>query len=442
MVPAMATPQIKAPVTSGVRMDRKIRPNRWSLQRWPLRAKLALACAAVVLAVLVAIKLTAEAGVRTVRVPVVQVTLAKVEQGIFRDLIPLRANVVPRETVYVDATDGGRVDRVLVEAGDLVQQGQPIIELSNTNLALSVIQQESQLNQAISQLQQNEIALEQNRLANERALAEVDYGLVRLKRSNGRRANLLVRGAESAEQRDVIADELTYYERLKPIQTESNQRQADLRNRLLPDIHRQLASLRGNLDVVHGTLDGLIIRAPVTGRVTAIDLKVGQHRDAGQRLAEVTPPTGMKLSAEIDEFYLARVRTGQSANIDFHGTAVKATVRRVYPQVQDGRFKVDLDFEGPSPPDLVAGEAAQGRLQLGDDSAARILPVGPFLERTGGDWVFVMTPDGTSAERRRIKVGRRTVEQLEVLSGLAVGEQVITSDYTSVDKAERVLLTH
>jgi len=370
------------------------------------------------------------------------VTLAKVEQGIFHDLIPLRANVVPRETVYVDAIDGGRVDRVLVEAGDLVQQGQPIIELSNTNLALSVIQQEAQLNQAISQLQQNEIALEQNTLANERALAEVKYGLVRLKRSDARRAGLAARGAGSAEQRDVIADELAYYERLKPIQADSNQRQAALRDRLLPDIHRQLASLRSNLDVVHGTLEGLIIRAPVSGRVTVIDLKVGEHRDAGQRLAEVTPPTGMKLSAEIDEFYLARVRTGQSADIDLNGKPVKITVRRVYPQVHGGRFKVDLDFDGTSPPDLVAGEAAQGRLQLGDDSAARLLPVGPFLERTGGDWVFVMTVNGTSAERRRIKVGRRTIEQLEILSGLAVGEQVITSDYTSVEKAERVLLTH
>src|ERR1700737_617933 len=194
----MATPDIKAAVTSGVRMDRRIHPNRWSLQRWPVRAKLAFACAAAALTVLAAIKLTARASVRTTRVPVAQVTIAKVEQGIFHDLIPLRANVVPRETVYIDAVDGGRVDRVLVEAGDRVQQGQPIIELSNTNLALSVIQQESQLNQAISQLQQNEIALEQNNLANERALAEVEYGLVRLKRSNGRREGLLARGAESA----------------------------------------------------------------------------------------------------------------------------------------------------------------------------------------------------------------------------------------------------
>src|SRR6202022_2883559 len=104
-------------------------------------------------------------------------------------------------------------------------------------------------------------------------------------------------------------------------------------------------------------------------------------------------------------------------NVDFNGQPVKVTVQRVYPQVHDGRFKVDLDFEGTSPPDLVAGEAAQGRLQLGDDSAARILPVGPFLERTGGDWIFVMAANGTSAERRRIQVGRRTVEQLEILSG-------------------------
>jgi|KBSSwiStaDraftv2_1062776.scaffolds.fasta_scaffold00080_55 HlyD family secretion protein len=438
----MARPEIKLAASTGAGMDRKIHHSRWSVKRWPLAAKLALACVAAVPAVIVVIKLTAGAGVRTIRVPAAQVTLSLVQQGIFHDLIPLRANVVPRDTIYVDAIDGGRVERVLVEAGDLVQKGQPIIELSNTNLALSVIQQESQLNQAISQLQQNEIALEQNKLANERALAEIDYGLVRLRRSDARREGLLARGAGSAEQRDVTADELAYYQRLKPIQTDSNQRQTDLRDRLLPEIHRQLGSLRNNLDVVHGTLQGLVIRAPVSGRVTAIDLKVGQHRDAGQRLAEVTPPTGMKLSADIDEFYLARVRTGQSADIDFNGQPVKVTVHRVYPQVHDGRFKVDLDFAGPSPPDLVAGAAAKGRLQLSDDSAARILPVGPFLERTGGDWVFVVPASGAAAERRRIKVGRRTVEQLEILSGLEVGEQVITSDYTSVEKAERVLLTH
>jgi HlyD family secretion protein len=317
-----------------------------------------------------------------------------------------------------------------------------MIELSNTNLALSVIQQEAQLNQAISQLQQNEIALEQNKLSNERALAEVEYGLVRLKRSDARREGLLTRGVESAEQRDIVADELAYYQKLLPIQTDSTQRQAELRERLLPDIHRQLASLRANLDVVHSTLDGLVIRAPVSGRVTAMDLKVGEHKDPGQRLAEVTPPRGMKLSADIDEFYLARVRTGLRADIDFHGKTVTVTANRIYPQVHDGHFRVDFNFDGEGPANMVAGEALLGHLQLGDDSQAKILPVGPFLERTGGDWVFVVARGGASAERRRIKAGRRTVDQLEILSGLEVGEQVIISDYASLEKAERIVLTH
>jgi HlyD family secretion protein len=418
-------------------MDRKIAPSRFSLG-----GRVALAVIVVVGAVFVAIEIFVNSGVQTLRMPAALATIATVEQGIFHDLIPLRASVVPRETLYVDAVDGGRVDRVLVEPGDTVQQGQPIVELSNTNLALSVIQQESQLNQAISQLQQNEIALEQNKLANERALAEVEYGLVRLKRSGARRDNLASRGLESAEQRDVIADELAYYQHLMPIQTDSNQRQTNLRDRLLPDIHRQLAILRDNLDVVHRTLDGLIVRAPVSGRVTAIDLKVGEHKDAGQRLAEVTPPSGMKLSADVDEFYLARVRMGQVANIELHGRPVNVTVQRIYPQVRDGRFRVDFDFDGASPGELVAGETAQGRLQLGDDSSARIVPVGPFLERTGGDWIFVVASDGKSAQRRHIKVGRRSVEQLEILSGLAVGERVMISDYAALEKADRVLLTH
>ena len=439
----MSTPERKIPTRSVSGMDRRIEPGRlWSPAHWPLGGRIALAIILIGLATLLTARLVAGGGVKTLRLPARQATVATVEQGVFHDLIPLRASVVPRETFYVDAVNGGRVEKLFIEAGDAVEQGQPLIELSNTNLALSVIQQEAQLNQAISQLQQNEISLEQNKLSNDRALAEVEYGLVRLKRSDARRAGLVTRGLEPAEQRDLVADELAYYQKLLPIQTDSNQRQTELRNRLLPDIHRQLGLLRGNLEVVHSTLDGLVIRAPVSGRVTAIDLKVGEHKDPGQRLAEVTPPRGMKLSVEIDEFYLARVRTGLRADVDFHGQNLSATARRIYPQVQDGHFKVDFDFAGDSPAGLVAGEALLGRLQLGNDSQAKILPVGPFLERTGGDWVFVVAPGGASAERRRIKVGRRSVDQLEILGGLEVGERVITSDYSALEKATLVVLTH
>jgi HlyD family secretion protein len=421
-------------------MNQKFHCNHRSPVSWPLKAKLALTFSTILLIVLLAVSLTAGTGARTLRLPQAQATFANAVQGIFHDFIPLRTVVVPRETIYIDAIDGGRVDRVLVAPGDTVQQSQPMIELSNTNLALSVIQQESQLNQAISQLQQNEIALEQNRLSNERAIAEIEYNLVRLGRAAKRREGLATNSV-TAEQRDEVADQLAYYQQLRPIQSESYARQTAMRERLLPNIHRQLNSLRENLHIVHGKLGALIIRAPVTGRVTAIDLKVGQYRNPGQRLAEIIPGTGMKLSADIDELYLARVHPGQLASIDLDGQPMKITVRRVSPQVRNGHFTIDLEFEGTSPPGLVPGATFQGQLQLGGDRLVCILPVGPFLERTGGDWVFVVARDGKSAERRHIKVGRRTTEQLEILGGLADGERVITSDYTRFDHVERVFLT-
>ena len=394
------------------------------------------------MAILIGIRLIAGSGEKTLRVPKAQLAVATVEQGVFHDLIPLRAQVEPRETLYVDAVDGGRVDRVLVEPGDRVQQGQPLIELSNTNLALSVIQQESQLNEAMSQLQQNEIALEQNDLANNRALAEIEYNLVKLGRSAARREALVVGGATSREDRDDVVDQLAYYRRLQPIQAASSKRQSDLRDRLLPDIRHQLLSLRANLDVVESKLAGLIVRAPISGVVTAIDLKVGQLRNPGERLAEVTPESGMKLSANVDEYYLARVHIGQSAAVDVDGMQLNATVHRVSPQVtEQPGFNIDLDFTDKVRRTSSPGETSQGRLQLGGESQARILPVGAFVDRTGGDWVFVLAKDGKTAQRTRIRVGRRTSEQLEILGGLDAGAKVITSDYTGLDRADRIVLT-
>ncbi|MET0534065.1 MAG: efflux RND transporter periplasmic adaptor subunit [Steroidobacter sp.] len=422
-------------------MDRRIEHSSWSPRRLPLAARIGAAAVLIGAVALLIVKLIADTNGRTLRVPLEQVSVTTISHGLFRDLVPVNARVAPRETIYIDAIDGGRVDRIYVEAGDTVEAGQPLIELSNTNLALQVIQQESQLNQAISQLQQNEIALEQNHLANERGLAEIDYKILHLQRAVDRRENLAGKGLLSREQRDEIADELAYYNKLKPIQADSNRRQSQLRERLLPDIHRQLQNLRANLAVVHDKLDSLVIRAPVSGLVAALDLKVGENRSPGERLAEVTPDAGMKLVADIDEFYLPRVRAGQTASVELNGQPVDLTVRRVSPQVRDGQFQIDLDFGAARPDALVAGATAQGRLRLGGDTDAVILPNGPFIERTGGAWVFVVAPDGESAQRRTIQLGRRSIEQLEVLSGLAPGDRVITSDYTGLHQADRIVLT-
>ncbi|MEO6080134.1 MAG: HlyD family efflux transporter periplasmic adaptor subunit [Steroidobacteraceae bacterium] len=425
-----------------VGIDRPLVGPRWAFARWPLAVKVGVVSTTVIIVALLAVRMMAGSGDAVLRVPVEQLVIATVEQGVFHDLIPLRARVEPRETVYVDAIDGGSVERLLVEAGDRVREGQPLLEMSNSNLAFSVIQEDSQINQAISQLQQNEIALEQNALSNQRAMAEVEYQLMRLEKSAARRETLAATGALARELRDEVADELAYYRRLHPIQTAIGQHQSELRDRLVPNIHRQLENLRRNLDVVQNKLAGLIVRSPVEGVVTAIDLTVGEHRNAGQRLAVVTPESGMKLAADIDEYYRTRVHAGQSATVEVGNAVVNATVRRISPQVRDGLFTIDLAFDGGSPADLVVGKTLLGRLHLGGDTPALTVPTGAFLERSGGNWLFVLDPEGGSAQPRQIKVGRRNSEQLEILSGLAAGERVVISDYTSLDRADRLILTN
>lgn len=426
---------------SGHGMDRKIAHPKWHWRAWPLAARVGAAAGGGVAVVLIFVAVFFSNSQRSVRLPEKQLTIAAAQQAVYRDFVPLRAKAVPRDTVYLDAVEGGRVDRVLVEPGDMVEVGQPLLEFGNTNLQLQVIQQESQLNQAISQLQQNEIQLEQNRNANERALQDIDYNIIRLERSMARRDSLAQRGAASQEQRDQVADELEYFRRLRPIQAETNKRQGELNARLLPSIRAQLKNLNQNLNVVRSKLDNLIVRAPVAGRVTDIDLKVGENRNAGQRLAQVTPETGYKLSADVDEFYLSRIRNGQTADVDIAGANWKLTVTRVYPQVKDGRFTVDLAFQGDEPPNLLPGQSAQGKLAMGGDTNALVLPAGAFLERTGGDWLFVLDEGGASAQRRRITVGRRNIEQIEILSGMKAGERALISDYTGLERIERVDIT-
>ncbi|HEX5264874.1 MAG TPA: HlyD family efflux transporter periplasmic adaptor subunit, partial [Phenylobacterium sp.] len=203
----------------------------------------------------------------------------------------------------------------------------------------------------------------------------------------------------------------------------------------------ELATLQESLKVTRAKLDSLVVRAPVAGRLTDMDIKLGEIRNRGQRLGQIVADTGFKLQAQIDEYYLDRVRPGQTGAVTIEEREVPVRVTRVDPQVKNATFQVDLAFEGAMPRGLLPGQALEGRLTLGGDRPALILPAGPFLERTGGDWAMVADPGGGHADRRRIKIGRRSTQQVEVVSGLRSGERVITSDYTGFEKVDRVVLT-
>jgi HlyD family secretion protein len=417
-------------------MDRPLSQPWWRLKLWQ---QWLLGLTAVVLLVGAGVLLLGPAQ-RSVNIPAGSLTIGTTVRGVYHDIIPLTGEVVPHDTVYLDAVEGGRIEHILVQAGDSVTAGQALVTLSNTALELDVLDREGRLVQSITEAQSYQTQLEQNRVANQKALAQIEYDILRLRRALERREALVSQHMVSVEAQDQIKDELDNALRQRPMQEESNHRQEDLRREQLPQLQAQIAKLQQDLVVTHGKLADLTVRAPVSGLLTSMDLTIGESRSLGDRLAEITPATGYKLSATVDEYYLARVRPGQAASVQLDDKSYPLKVTRVYPQVKSGGFVVDLAFDGATPPGLLRGQTLQGRLSLGADAPGLILPAGAFLERSGGDWAFVLRADGRSAQRRRIKVGRRNAEQVEILGGLTAGERVVTSDYNGLERIDRINL--
>jgi len=391
--------------------------------------------------ILIALWVLATGAERRYRAHAHTITLAQVESGQFRDFVPLRGRIVPRDVVYLDAIEGGRVEKVLFEVGDKVAAGDILVIFSNTALQLDVIEREVRVIEQINVLRNTEQSLEQARLANARALLDIDYNIKRLSRSLDRRGTLAAKGVATAEERDKIQDELDWYVRTRVIVSESNHRQDELRMHQLPEVRDSLVKLEENLIVTREKLKNLTARAPVSGRLTAMDLKIGQNANRGERLGEIVPETGIKIFADVDEFYLGRVKANQAVDVQIGEAIIATHIARIQPQVKDGRFQVDLDFDNAPPAGLLPGQSISGKLRLGQDRPALVLPSGEFLQQTGGDWVFVAAPDGQVAVRRRIKVGRRNQDQLEILDGLTAGEKVMISSYEGLEQIDKVTLT-
>lgn len=377
---------------------------------------------------------------RTLSVDSENLVISEVSAGTFRDFIPLNAGVTSKDVVFLDALEGGQVRQVFAQVGDQVTAGQPILEFRNDALELDVLEREARVIDSITQLQSYEKQLEQNRAANAQALARIDYEIVRLERLVERRDELAKRGFVPRAQQEDARDELELNRRLRPQQQETNQTQEALRRRQLPQIQAQLRGLQASLAITRQKLEALVVAAPIAGRITAMDLRIGQNRNRGDRLAEITPATGLRLEAEIDQFYLNRVRAGLRGFVTLEGQRRELVVSRVLPQVTAGRFKVELSFVGSTPERLVSGQTLQGRLALGSDSQALLTKTGPFLEKSGGNWMFVLSRDGREALRRPVRLGRRNAEFVEVLDGLEAGDRVVTSSYEGLEQVERLAI--
>ena len=420
---------------SGAGMDRVIQRRRM-----PLRA-IAVVAGVAVLAALLWWGLAPGSG-RALVLDGSRIVISPVTRGLYEDFIPIRGQVTPRRTVYLDAVEGGRVEERLVEDGALVEAGQLLVVLSNTSLQLSVTQNEAVVTEQLNNMRTIELQLEQNRLEHKRNLVEIDYQITRLTRQEARLADLDDAGVAARSQLEDVRDELAYYESRRSVTIESQETDARLQETQLEFLRTTGAQLERNLALSRRNLDALNVRAPVAGKLSGMDLEIGQSIERGGRLGQIDDPERFKLRASIDEFYLGRVSLGQQARLEGTGDGHELVVSKIYPQVTNGQFEVDLQFTGAQPEQIRRGQTLTAKLTLGDESEALLIPNGAFYQDTGGNWMFVVNAAGTEAVRRPVRLGRRNARTIEVLDGLEEGERVVTSPYSAFREMDRLRLTN
>lgn len=428
-------PDLKSGQKSGVGMDRKIEKKKTLFSSRKIMVVAGLASA-----VLLYMFFAPGSG-RLYKIDGDRVIVAPVVMGEFEDFIPVRGLVTPARTVFLDTVEGGRVEKIYVEDGATVEEGQILVDLSNTALQLDVISREAQVTEQLNNLKTIELSLEQNRLSHKRNLIEIDYQIIRLSRLVERRKLLVVGGSVSIAEFENAQDELDYYKKRRAITIESQKSDEKMQKQQMIQLTSSTKQLEKNLIFAHKNLDNLAVRAPVSGKLTAFDAVIGQSMSRGQRLGQIDDPDHFKVKAQIDEFYLGRVDVGQRALVKVGGEELKLIVKKTYPQVRNGQFEIDMIFAGTTPGGIRRGQTVQSKLFLGDTGKAIVIPNGSFYADTGGTWIFVVSLDGTKAVRRDVRLGRRNSKVIEVIDGLQPGEKVIVSPYTNYIDMDRLEFT-
>lgn len=364
-----------------------------------------------------------------------RVTTGTAESGTFEDFLPLRARITPLVTVYLDAVEGGRVEKKLVEDGAEVTQGQLLAVLSNAELQLSTLEKQAEVEQQLNNMRSQELALTETRNSNLRDLNQAQTDLAKARRQYDLYKPLADKGFVSAKNFNDTKDDYDYQTRRLEILKQSIAQTEALQHSQLQQLSAAAASLNTSMGVAQSSLGQLNIRAPVTGELSGFEIQLGQSLQQGERIGQVDSAGADKLQADVDEYYLGRVSVGQSASADINGKTYRLKVAKVYPQVRNGEFQIDLIFDGTEPGGVQRGQTVQAKLTVGDSSRALLIPNGAFFNDTGGNWVFVVDRSGNGATKRQVQLGRRNSDFIEVLSGLKPGETIITSSYNGlVDK--------
>lgn len=368
-----------------------------------------------------------------------QVTIAEVSKENFQEFIPVDGILLPRNTVYIDAVQGGVVDEIYVEDGAILKKGDKILKLSNASMELSYMDQETRMYDAINNLANTSISLEQLKYTRQKEIAELYYQIDKLKidfqRKEGFYREKLISTKEFEDARrdyQYAREQLNITLKLKRLDSISGVRQGQQISSSMDRMHNNLSLLRENLD-------NMTIKAPADGKLSAFAVEIGETRTAGEQLGQIEIPGGFKVRANVDERYISRITQGQNAEVDLNGKTYYLLVHKIYTNVTNGSFKVDLIFEGEEPENAKRGQTLQLRMKFSGDADAVTVQRGGFYQTTGGNWIYVVDPSGEFAQKRNIKIGRQNIYSYEVLEGLTPGEKVIVSSYDAFADKEKLV---
>jgi HlyD family secretion protein len=363
---------------------------------------------------------------------------ATVQQGSFHNDVVVRSTAATLHTIMLDVLESGRVEEVLVNDGALVEKDALLFRLSNPQLRLNLVAREADRAQQISNLSTLRVSIETSQTEHQRRMLDLNFAVTQADKQYTRNASLAKSGVIAAVTVEESQDRLAQQRQA----LEDEKIRAVIEMRIKRDSVRQMEEaieqLDGGLKVVNDAIEGLAVRAPIAGRLTDFRLQLGEIVKSEQRIGRIDDPSQFKLTAHIDEYYLGGVSVGKTGSVNANGREYGVVVNRVFPQITDGQFLVELLFTGDTPLEMNPGQAVETRITLGEASLGLIMPNDSYVSDTGGAWAFVVAPDGRTATRRKIRIGRRNNSQIEVASGLTAGERVIVSAYAGFGKAEQL----
>lgn len=415
-------------------MDRVIVKKKWTSK------KILTIVGIVALISLIAGSYYFTSGKSKLNVDTERITISEVSKGNFKEFIPVNGVVLPLTSIYLDAMEGGRVEEKFVDDGAIMKKGQPILRLSNTDLQLGLVTQQTNVYNLLTQMQISKNAAQQNTVSKLNAMTDVESQLKEAERVYNLDKKLFDQKVIGSQEFQKAKNDYNYYVDKKKLSDRILQQDSVSTQQQLLQARQSFEGSQNALNVMRQKVGDLIVRAPIDGQLTSLDAEIGQSKNKGERLGQIDMTSGFKVRVEIDEHYISRIFIGLQGEYDFNNTTYHLEIKKVYTQVTNGRFQVDMEFMDEIPKGIRRGQTLQIRLALSDETKAVLLPKGGFYQQTGGNWIFKVNSDGTKAYKVDIQLGRQNPDFFEVVQGLKPGDKVVTSSYENYgDMGELVL---